>query len=305
MAVPLLLILAVPYKEAAAQQEQKIVVLVNDTPLSAYDVAQRARLTSATTRQPLTAKLRKKVTEELISESIQLQEAKKFGIVIAKNDIDRAFENIAKGNNMSKQQLVSALGELGVNPRTMRRRLEAQMAWQRIVRGKFRNQVNVGASQVDAEISNRPSEEGKKTEKTEFRLRRIRLDLPKKPDQRDIAKRLVEAEQIRNRINSCDQIESAIRKVSGASVKEIGRKIHDQMPQPSRALLMAVKTGHLAPANITSSGVELYAVCNKRKIQTDDRQRQKVERQLEGREYEVLALRYLRDLRQEAYVEYR
>jgi len=297
--------MAIPNREAVAQQEQKIIAIVNDTPVSAYDVAQRARLTSATTRQPVTAQLRKKITEELISESIQLQEAKKYGIVIAKSDIDRALESIAKGNNMSKQQLISALGQLGVNPRTMRRRIEAQMAWQRIVRGKFRSQVNVGASQVDAEISNQPSEEGKKTEKTEFRLQRVRLDLPKKPDQRDIARRLVEAEQLRNRINSCDQIESVIRKVSGASVKEIGRKTQDQMPQPSRALLMAVKTGQLTPANITSSGVELYAVCNKRTIQTDASQRQRVERQLEGREYEVLALRYLRDLRQEAYVEYR
>ncbi|RMF09931.1 MAG: hypothetical protein D6773_01205, partial [Alphaproteobacteria bacterium] len=64
---------------AAAQQEQRIVVLVNDTPISEYDITQRARLTAATTRQPMSAALRKKVTEELISEAIQLQEARKFG----------------------------------------------------------------------------------------------------------------------------------------------------------------------------------------------------------------------------------
>ena len=110
---------------------------------------------------------------------------------------------------------------------------------------------------------------------------------------------------MRQQVKSCDQIEAAIRRYSDASVKQLGRKTADKVVQPSRALLTAAKVGQLTPAYITASGVELYAVCGRRSVKSDDNQRKKVERQLAGQEFQILAQRYLRDLRQEAFVEYR
>ena len=60
----------------AAQSELSIVALVNDQPISAYDVVQRVRFMSATTRKPPSEALRKKAIDDLINESLQLQEAK-------------------------------------------------------------------------------------------------------------------------------------------------------------------------------------------------------------------------------------
>lgn len=288
-----------------AQSEEKIEILVNDTPISGYDIAQRLRLMTVTTRQKPTKELRKKAVEELISETIQLQEARKNGVSVPAEDVDNALNRLGKQNNMTGQKLVAALQQLGVNPHTMRQRIEAQIAWQRFIRGKFRSQVSVGNSQIDKALSDQKPEEGSETEKTELQLRRIRLELPENPNQRKIASRLVEAEQLRSRVSKCDQIAEAIRRYSDASVKDIGRKKAENYTQPSRAFLLAAKTGYLTPANITSSGVELYAVCGRRSVRTNDTQRRKVEAQLVGQEYEILALRHLRDLRQEAYVEHR
>ncbi len=305
LAAGLSLIVAAPAHFVLAQSEEKIEILVNDTPISGYDIAQRLRLISVTTRQKPTPELRKKAVEELISETIQLQEARKNGITVPTQDVDRALNSIAKQNNMTGQKLVAALQQLGVESQTMKQRIEAQIAWGQVVRGKFRSQVSVGASQIDKALSSQTPDEGGETEKIELQLRRIRLELPNSPSQKKIATRLVEAEQLRNRVTKCDQIDDAIRGYSDASVKDIGRKKADNYTQPSRAFLMTAKTGHLTPANITSSGVELYAVCSRRSIRTNDTQRQKVRAQLVGQEYEILALRHLRDLRQEAYVEYR
>ncbi|MGI9382902.1 MAG: hypothetical protein ACR2PO_07090, partial [Methyloligellaceae bacterium] len=58
-----------------AQAEQKIIVLVNDQPISAFDVAQRLRFMAVSTRQKPDAALRKKVVNILIDETLQLQEA--------------------------------------------------------------------------------------------------------------------------------------------------------------------------------------------------------------------------------------
>lgn len=306
-----LLALALTFAAAAGpamaqEDEQKIVVLVNDMPISAFDVSQRTRLLSVTTRQKPSEALRKKATEELISETIQLQEAKKYGIIVPKDEIDSALEKIAKRNNMTGEKLLAALAQLGIHKRTFRRKFEAQIAWARVVRGKFRNQVAVGGAQIDRALSDRKPEDGGDSKKTTvYRLQRVRLKLPESPSQKSIAERLVEAEQLRRRVKGCDGIEDAVRRISGSSVKTIGRKTADQIVQPSRALLAVAKPGQLTPAYITATGVELYAVCSRRSVQADDDQRKKVQRELIGQEFKILALRHLRDLRQEAFVEYR
>ncbi len=290
-----------------AQDEQRIVVLVNDIPISAYDIAQRVRFMSVTQRKTPSAPMRKRVTEDLISESIQLQEAKKNGVLVQKQEIDRVVENLAKRNNLSPQRLVSAFAQLGVQPRTFRRRIEAQIAWQKLIRRKFRHQISIGATQVDKALSEQtPAPGGTQGQtKTELQVQRVRLDLPENPNQRTIARRLVEAEALRGRVSACSELEGALRRISKASVKNIGRKKAEDFFEPSRALLMAARPGQLTPASVTSSGIELYAVCGRRAKASDDRQRRQVEAKLVGQEYEILALRHLRDLRQEAYVEYR
>lgn len=298
------LLFAAGLQRAHAQEEQRIMVLVNETPISAFDIAQRTRFIAVTTRQKPSAALQKKATEELISEAIQLREARKNGVIITKEQIDQAVNNIAQRNNMTGAKLVAALAQLGVNERTFRQKFEAQLAWGRVVRGKFRNQVSIGGAQIDQALSDSgPGEGGKQT--SVFQLQRVRLIFSDSASQKKIAQRLVEAEQLRQRVKSCDGLEEATRRISGASIKAVGRKTANQIPQPSRAVLEVAKPGQLTPAYITATGVELYAVCSRRTVQANDGKREEVERQLRGQEFQILALRHLRDLRQEAFVEYR
>lgn len=287
-----------------AQEEQKIAILVNDTPISAYDIAQRTRLIGVTTRQKPSDALKKKATEELISEAIQLQEAKKNGIIVPKEDIDNTVAKLAKGNNMTPEKLTAGLAQLGVNIRTLKQRYEAQLAWREVVRAKFRNQVSVGNSEVDKALSDQAPEDGGE-KSTVLQLQRVRLELSESASQQAIAQRLIEASQLRERVTSCEQIENALRSYSKASVKSVGRKPANEMPQPTRALLTVAKTGQLTPAYVTPTSVELYAVCGRRTVQADNSQREEVERKLMGEQFEILAMRHLRDLRQEAYIDYR
>jgi peptidyl-prolyl cis-trans isomerase SurA len=116
---------------------------------------------------------------------------------------------------------------------------------------------------------------------------------------------LVEAERLRQRINSCSSIAKVIKPVRKASAKSVGRKKANQVAQPTRAILLATKEGQMTPPTITSSGVELYVVCARRSVKRDDKQRQKVRSKLVSQEYDILARRHLRDLRQDAFVEHR
>ena len=292
------------FMPALAQSEQSIVVLVNDEPITNYDITQRMRLLTVTTRKPANDAMRKKVIEDLISERIQLQEATKNSVIISDDQIKEMLGRIAKSNNMSADQLIASLAQLGVNIKTMKEQIRSRIAWRQVVQRKFRNQVSVNASQIDKAISvEAPS--GEQQQATEFQLQRVRLELPDDPDQRTIANRLVEASRLRSRINSCSSIAKVIKPVRKASVKSIGRKKAEQVAQPTRAILLAAKEGQMTPPTITSSGIELYVVCARRTVNRNDKQRQEVRSKLVSQEYSILARRHLRDLRQDAFVERR
>ena len=286
-----------------AQSEQSIVALVNDQPITDYDVTQRLRLLTVTTRRKVTDTLRKKVIEDLISERIQLQEASKNSVIIPDEQIDEVFSRVAKSNKMTAKQLTASLGQMGVNTKTMKDQIRSRVAWRRVVQRKFRSQVSVNASQIDKAISGEESVSGNK--ETEFQLQRVQLKLPDGADQNAIAVRLVEADRLRRRFQSCSNIANLAKLVRKASVKSIGRKSATKLAQPTRAILLSAQEGQMTPPVITSSGIEMFAVCARRSVNKNDEQRKQVRSKLVSEEYNILARRHLRDLRQDAYVEYR
>lgn len=282
--------------------DQMIVALVNDEPISAYDVSQRMRFLAMTSGQKPSKALRKKVVEELIEERLKFQEAKKLGVSVSDEQITQTLEGIAKRNKMPMSRLVAGLKQSGVNIRTFRDRIKAALIWRQVVQRKFRHQVSVSAAQVDEALTTAGGE-GQDT--TEFQLQRVRLELGEEPDQERIASRLVEAESLRSRFRTCEKLEDVIKGVRRASIKQIGRKRAEQLAQPSRALVMKAKAGEMTPPNLTPTGVELYAVCSRKKVTTNVKKRLQVEQKMQAEEYSRLATRYFQDLRRDAYIEHR
>src|SRR6516225_2790035 len=109
--------LACPAQE---QTEQSIVVLVNDDPITAYDIEQRQRFLAVTTQEQPSPALKKKATDMLIEERLQVQQGKKLSITPDEDRINQVLAGMAKNNNMSSDQLAQALGQMGVNINTLK-----------------------------------------------------------------------------------------------------------------------------------------------------------------------------------------
>jgi peptidyl-prolyl cis-trans isomerase SurA len=54
-----------------------------------------------------------------------------------------------------------------------------------------------------------------------------------------------------------------------------------------------------------AGGIEIYAVCGRRSIKADEKERERAQEELAQKEFEIMAKRQLRDLRQDAHIEYR
>jgi peptidyl-prolyl cis-trans isomerase SurA len=282
-------------------QEVSIKVLVNDDPISDYDIDQRERFLAITTQQEPSPALKKQATDMLIDERLQLQQGKKLSATADEADVNKILEDMAAKNNLSVDGLATALGKAGVNIKTLKDRIKAQIVWQNAVGKKFRRDVQIADSEVDKAMSAAGEEGGGETENA-LQLRQVKFEIPAGADQGTIAARLAAAESLRARFGSCAELAKG---VSGASVKTLQDQKPASLAQPARLLVTNAKIGQMTPPMISQAAVELYAVCGKRSFKGDDAARQTAQRKLMNQELTLRAERLLRDIRAEAFIEYR
>jgi peptidyl-prolyl cis-trans isomerase SurA len=288
----------------ALTQELSIKVLVNDDPISDYDISQRERFLALTTKEQPGPELKKKSTDLLIDERLQIQEGRRLGATPDEDDVTKILADMAGKNNLDVDGLTNALGRAGVNVKTLKDRIRAQLVWQDVVRRKFRREVQIGDVDVDRALSD-SGETGGGESQTTLQLRQVKFSLPSNADQRSIAARLATAEALRAKFSDCATVMDLAKSVDGASIKTLQDQQMTTLTQPARLLVQNAKVGQMTPPTLSPSGVELYAVCGKRSIRGDTELREATERKLLNDEMLIRAERLLRDLRQDAFIEYR
>jgi peptidyl-prolyl cis-trans isomerase SurA len=77
------------------------------------------------------------------------------------------------------------------------------------------------------------------------------------------------------------------------------------LPEPTRSLMLVAKDGDVLPPATLANSIEIYAVCGRRVLKGDEKQRENAMQELQQKEFNVIAKRHLHDLRQEAHIEYR
>lgn len=137
---------------AAAQMTEAVAVIVNDDVISTYDVRQRANLlivSSGMTASPeIQQRAAQQALRDLVDERLQLQEARSFDINITSEEIDRRINDIARANSVTADTLEANLAESGVSIRTLRSQIEADVAWNRLMRGLYGSRLRVSDNEV-------------------------------------------------------------------------------------------------------------------------------------------------------------
>lgn len=277
-------------------------VIVNDTPITDYDISQRARLITLTQRKSASA-AKKLAKEELIDDQVKLGEAQRMGVDVSQSEIDNAYANIARNVKMSPAQLNKALRSGGVKPETLKARLKAQLAWRRIVRSRFSGNIDVNESDIIAALKKTDEEDRKKS--VEYDLKRIIVVVPKSSSGGFKSKRKRESNQIRSAFNNCENPGAVLSKYSEVVVQPIGRRLETELPGNMRDEISALEPGKLTKPSTTPVGFEMIAVCGKREIASDIAVRTELENELRAKEGENRSRRYLLEIRRRATIIYR
>jgi peptidyl-prolyl cis-trans isomerase SurA len=296
LAIFLALLASLGPKPAAAQTTIKVVA--NGIPITSYDISQRTRLKTIANEKGGA----KGATDELIEEALMLYEGKQRGVAVPDIAVDNAYNDIAKQVKLSPSQFGQALSQQGVNPKTLKSRLRAQIIWYSLVQQRMARASPISSKDVDKELAT----EGKKQVTTsEYILKQIIFVVPKGSSAGYTAQRKREAESFRLRFAGCEQAVEQSKGLRDVAVLDMGRRNTSELNGPQGEAIKKTPTGRTTPPNTTEKGVELIAVCSKRDMQSDSQARAAVEYKLAQKAGGEVAKDYLKELKDKAVIEYR
>jgi peptidyl-prolyl cis-trans isomerase SurA len=262
---------------------------------------QKQALESA--RAALLPKYKKDAKEELIEDRLKLQAAKKLGIEVSDQDVKAVLTDLAGRNKMTYDQFAQHLKGTGVDITTMGEKFRAQKAWREMIGRRYAAQVSVTQRDVDRVLSAAAVEAGEDT--VELQVQRISLTLAGKIDQPTMTKRYAEAEALRRRFSGCKGMAELAKGAPDTRFEDMKYIKPASIAEPMRSMLLSAKDDDVLPPVTTSAGIELYAVCGRRALNGSEERRTKAMAELQSKELDVLARRALRNLRQEANIEYK
>ena len=242
-----------------------------------------------------------KAREELIEEKLKLQEAKRLNAVADEAEVNRIIGGIAERNKMTLEQFGQHMKGMGVDINTMKARFRAEMSWRDVVRKRFGHLVSITDRDVDQFVANTAIAVD---DSVELQVQRITLPLPSAVDQTVIAQRIAEADALARQYQGCASL-PALAASAGGRHEDLGSRKPDTLPEPTRSLLLNASDGDLLPASVSQGGVELWALCGRKAGSGDTSARDAAQNQLRQKEFEVLAQKHLKDLRQDAAIEIR
>lgn len=289
----ILLALAAGPQRASAQQ---ILVMVNGSPITSYDVAQRQRLHQLIDRKAIGPK---EALDELIDETIKMQQAQKLGVEMDQGDVDRMFVSVAERSGRTTKELEASLAQSGLDARTFKNKLTADYVWSQYVRSRS-GTVTVRDADVVAALQKRGTTQ---MVATEYTLRPIVFVVPRKSSNHGA--RLQEANALRARFADCDSGIAAAMALKEVVVRPPVLRLSSDMPDALRKLLDKTEVGRLTQPEVTQSGVETFAMCGKREVRGESAEKREIKDELTSAQFTKESKKLMDDLRRGALIQYR
>jgi peptidyl-prolyl cis-trans isomerase SurA len=285
---------------ASSLRAQSVACMVNGEPITTLDIEQRTKLNFLTTRKHMS---RQEVLDELTNEKVKLKEAKRYGVDPTASDIDQAYAGMSQRMRISPEQLTKSLESQGVRPETLKARLKAEMVWGSLVRGRFKESLQVG--EKDVADAAQQGGEATQTDAFEYKMRPIVLIVPRGSASTAMDLRRKEAESLRERVQTCEQADSYFKSMQNAAIRDTVTKTSADLPGPLRELLDKTPIGHLTPPEITKQGVEMVALCERKPTKVDTPKKREIREKMYAQKYEAKQKAYLNDIRKAAMIECR
>jgi len=245
--------------------ETRIAAVVNDEVISVADVRSRLRmvmLSSNLTDSPETRqRVANQVLRTIVDEKLQMQEAKRKNITATDEEVNKAFAQVSKQNNIQPEQLDQILKQHGVERSALIDQLTASIVWAKLVR-RLVSQTNVVS---DEEIDYALERAKEAVNEPQSRVAEIFLAVDN-PQQDEEVRRL--AERLSDQMRQGARFSAIAQQFSQSATAAVGGDIGWVRPQqlsPELGKAVAqMRPGELSPPIRTGAGYYLLLVLDRR-----------------------------------------
>ncbi|HSD35391.1 MAG TPA: peptidylprolyl isomerase [Alphaproteobacteria bacterium] len=292
---------------AAAQESLRIAAVVNDDVITGLDLAVRTRMAILSSSLPDTPEMRNRVARQvlraMIDERLMLQEAARQNVIVQQSEVDAELTKLAERNGVTLDQFGAYLAENGVLLDPLAEQVRATIAWSKLVARQLRPRAVITEEDVDEVL--RQAEEAKNQPQRRVSEVFLAVDGPAEEEEvRRSAERLIE--QIRSGV-PFSAVASQFSDTATAAVGgDVGWVLPGQLAPEVEETLERMQDGDIAGPVRAAGGYYILQLRGQRSISPDaSPEREEVRRVLLNQRLELLARRYLRDLRRDAFVEIR
>jgi peptidyl-prolyl cis-trans isomerase SurA len=284
---------SVPFAMTQAARASEVKVIVNNIPITDYDIARRAAF----------LRLQHKsgdAKEEMIDQTLHEIEMRRLHVNISDQQVEKAFSGFAAKNKMSAAQLTQVLGKVGVTADHFKAFIRASMGWGQALGARARAE---GKSSVQEAVAAMLKKGGEKPSATEYTLQQVIFVVPNSERNAILGKRKREAEALRARFTECDKTRDIAKGLIDVTVRDLGRVLAPELPPDWADPIKKTKSGSATQVRVTPRGVEFIAICSQREV-SDDRVAEMTFRadDAQDKKTEELSKKYTKELRDKAVI---
>lgn len=211
-------------------------------------------------------RLRLQVLRNLIDETLQIQEAAAQKIEVSREEIDQTFARVAQNFKRTPKQFADYLHTQGASAASMKRQIEGEQAWRRVLGRRVEPFIAVSDDEVNAIIARLNATKGA----NEYHVGEIFLSATPET----MADAQANADRIVDQIRNGASFPAYARQFSEASTAAVGGDLGwvraEQLPDQLSAMVTQLGTGQISAPIPVPGGYSILLLIDKRQVLGSD-----------------------------------
>jgi len=248
----------------------KATARVNGDVITATDIDQRLALVLLANEGKIAAeereRLRQQILRNLIDESLQIQEAKALELEVKQAEVEQRYAAVSQNFKRTPKQMSLYLSQNGSSDRSIKRQIEAELAWQRVLGRKVTPFINVSEEEAQAIVDRLQAQKGTK----EYDLGEIYLS----GTPETMAETAKTASQIMQQLQQNGSFVAYARQYSEATTAGVGGRLGwiraEQLPTELAEAANTMQVGQIAGPIPLPGGISILLMYDQRQVLTAD-----------------------------------
>jgi len=277
----------------------QVVVLANGSPITELDIQQRMKLIETSTHQKAS---REQTIRDLIDDRLKISKAKVYGLEVTDQEVDAAFDNMAKRQHITPEQFAQVLERSGIMPSTIKARVKAEITWTNLVRGRYSSTLQVGETDIANALRDNNEKNNPSVGYT-YTLYPIVVVATRTEAASDARRQL--AENLRARFLNCKDGLPLARSLREVAIREPINRSSSDLPAALRDLLDSMEIGRLTAPEVTEQGLQMFALCGKKQSAEETPAKREAREKIYAQRFESESKKFLDEIRRQAMIEYK